>query len=90
MVEAAGESRSNAEVFGALLERLELRHDGEPTGELEEMLAVLAQLPQPFGAELSERGAATLRMAAVRFSSTWPPTPDRKVNLFGGARCGGA
>jgi anaerobic selenocysteine-containing dehydrogenase len=84
VVEAAGESRSNAEVFGALLERLELRHDGEPTGELEEMLAVLAQLPQPLGAELSERGAATPPHSGrpIQFLDVWPLTPDRKVNLF--------
>jgi anaerobic selenocysteine-containing dehydrogenase len=84
VVEAAGESRSNAEVFGDLLERLELRHDGEPSGELEEMLAVLAQLPQPFGAELSERGAATPPHGGrpIQFLDVWPLTPDRKVNLF--------
>ena len=84
VVEAAGESRSNAEAFGALLDRLELRHDGEPTGELEEMLAVLAQLPQPLGAELSERGAATPPHSGrpIQFLDVWPLTPDRKVNLF--------
>jgi anaerobic selenocysteine-containing dehydrogenase len=84
VVEAAGESRSNAEVFGELLERLELRHDGEPSGELEEMLAVLAQLPQPLGAELSERGAATPPHSGrpIQFLDVWPLTPDRKVNLF--------
>jgi anaerobic selenocysteine-containing dehydrogenase len=84
VVEAAGESRSNAEVFSELLERLELRHDGEPSGELEEMLAVLAQLPQPLGAELSERGAATPPHSGrpIQFLDVWPLTPDRKVNLF--------
>ena len=41
--------------------------------ELEEMLAVLAQLPQPFGAELSERGAATLRMGGSDSVSTCGP-----------------
>jgi anaerobic selenocysteine-containing dehydrogenase len=83
-VEAAGEARSNAEVFGELLERLELRHDGEPNGELEEMLAVLAQLPQPLGAELSERGAATPPHGGrpIQFVDVWPLTADRKVNLF--------
>ena len=84
VVEAAGESRSNAEVFGDLLQRLDLRQDAEPSGELEEMLAVLAQLPQPFGAELSERGAATPPHGGrpVQFRDVWPLTPDRKVNLF--------
>ena len=48
------------------------------------MLAVLAQLPQPFGAELSERGAATPPHDGrpIQFRDVWPLTPDRKVNLF--------
>ena len=84
VVEGAGESRSNAEVFGDLLERLELRHDDDPRGELEEMLAVLAQLPQPIGGELSDRGAATPPYGGrpVQFRDVWPLTPDRKVDLF--------
>ena len=84
VVEAAGESRSNAEVFGELLSRLELRQDGDPTGELEEMLAVLSQLPDPMGAELSDRGVATPPYDGrpVQFLNVWPLTPDRKVDLF--------
>jgi anaerobic selenocysteine-containing dehydrogenase len=48
------------------------------------MLAVLAQLPQPLGAELSERGAATPPHSGrpIQFLDVWPLTPDRKVNLF--------
>src|SRR5512145_981415 len=48
------------------------------------MLAVLAQLPQPIGAELSERGAATPPHGGrpIQFVDVWPLTPDRKVNLF--------
>jgi len=84
VVEAIGESRSNAEVFGELLERLELRRDGDPSGELEEMLAILAQLPQPIGAELSDRGVATppYHGRPIQFLDVWPLTPDRKVDLF--------
>jgi anaerobic selenocysteine-containing dehydrogenase len=84
VVDAAGEARSNAEVFGELLGRLELRHDGDPTGELEEMLAVLSQLPDSMGAELSDRGAATPPYGGrpVQFGNVWPLTPDGKVDLF--------
>src|SRR5687768_13053337 len=84
VVDAAGEARSNAEVFGELLRRLELRRDGDPTGELEEMLAVLSQLPDRIGAELSDRGAATPPYDGrpVQFLNVWPLTPDRKVDLF--------
>ncbi|MGH9256026.1 MAG: molybdopterin-containing oxidoreductase family protein [Vicinamibacterales bacterium] len=84
VVDAAGESRSNAEVFGDLLERLQLRRDGEPCGELEEMLGVLAQLPQSIGAELSDRGAATPPYGGrpIQCHDVWPLTPGGKVNLF--------
>ena len=84
VVDAAGEARSNAEVFGELLGRLALRRDGDPAGELEEMLAVLSQLPDPMGAELSDRGAATPPYGGrpIQFLNVWPATPDRKIDLF--------
>jgi anaerobic selenocysteine-containing dehydrogenase len=84
VVDAVGEARSNAEVFGDLLTRLQLRHEGDPNGELEEMLDVLAKLPAPLGAELSDRGAATppFEGRPVQFANVWPLTPDRKVDLF--------
>jgi anaerobic selenocysteine-containing dehydrogenase len=84
VIEPVGEARSNAEVFGALLRKLDLAEDGEPEGELEEMLHVLAKLPPAIGDELRERGAATppYEGCPVQFGNVWPLTPDGKVNLF--------
>jgi len=84
VVEAAGEARSNAEVFGELLKRAGLWRDGDPAGEIEEMLDVLARLPEPIGAELRDRGAATPPYGGrpVQFLDVWPLTRDRKVDLF--------
>ena len=84
VIEAVGEARSNAEVFGELLERVGLKRDDDPSGELEEMLDVLARLPEPVGADLRERGVAAPPHEGrpVQFRDVWPLTPDRKVNLF--------
>ena len=59
VIEAQGEARSNADVFGELLGRLDLRSETDPSGELEEMLDVLSQLPESIGSDLRDRGAAT-------------------------------
>jgi len=84
VIESAGEARSNAEVFGELLHRLDLWRDGDPTGELEEMLDVMARLPDAIGADLRERGVATPPHGGrpIQFHDVWPRTPDRRVNLF--------
>jgi anaerobic selenocysteine-containing dehydrogenase len=84
VIEPVGEARSNAEVFGALLRKLDLAQDGEPAGELEEMLHVLAKLPYEIGSELRDHGSATppYEGRPVQFSTVWPLTPDKKVNLF--------
>jgi anaerobic selenocysteine-containing dehydrogenase len=84
VVDAVGEARSNAEVFGDLLTQLQLRRESDPNGELEEMLDVLAKLPAPLGAELSDRGAAVppFEGRPVQFENVWPRTRDRKVDLF--------
>ncbi len=87
VVEPVGEARSNAEVFGALLQRVGLWRDGDATGELDEMLDVLARLPESIGADLQERGAATPPYGGrpIQFQDVWPMTPDRKVHLFSDA-----
>jgi anaerobic selenocysteine-containing dehydrogenase len=84
VVEPAGEARPNADVFGDLLTRLGLREPGDPDGELEEMLDVLARLPAPIGEELRERGDATPPFDGrpVQFESVWPLTADGKADLF--------
>jgi anaerobic selenocysteine-containing dehydrogenase len=84
VVEAAGEARSNAEVFGELLERLGLRQPGDAVGELDEMLDVLARLPEPVSAELRDYGSATPAFDGrpIQFGDVWPWTPDGKIDLF--------
>jgi len=84
VIEAVGEARPNADVFGELLDRLDLRGGEEPSGELEEMLDVLARLPQAIGGELRDRGAVTPPHGGrpIQFHDVWPLTPDRKANLF--------
>jgi anaerobic selenocysteine-containing dehydrogenase len=82
VVEAVGESRPNADVFGELLQRMELTGD-EPKGELEEMLDVLARLPEPAGAQVRESGSATFPFDArpIQFVDVFPRTPEQKVDL---------
>jgi anaerobic selenocysteine-containing dehydrogenase len=84
VVEAIGEARSNADVFSDLMRRLGMATDGEPEGELEEMLHVLAHLPSSIGDELREHGAATPPVDGrpIQFGNVWPHTPDGKVDLF--------
>jgi anaerobic selenocysteine-containing dehydrogenase len=84
VIEAAGEARSNPDVFGALLRRLDLAKDEDPDGELEEMLNVLDELPAPVAEALRERGEARPPFDGrpVQFRDVWPLTPDRKVDLF--------
>jgi anaerobic selenocysteine-containing dehydrogenase len=83
VIEPVGEARSNAEVFSALLRTLDLAEDGEPAGELEEMMNVLAKLPSAIGDDLREQGAATppYEGRPVQFGNVWPLTPDGKVQL---------
>jgi anaerobic selenocysteine-containing dehydrogenase len=84
VIEPVGESRSNADVFGELLQRLDLSHDGDPQGELEEVLDVLSQVPEPAGAELREHGVATPPYGGrpIQFVDVFPWTADGKVQLF--------
>jgi len=83
VIEAVGEARSNADVFGALLRRLELADDGEPEGELEEMLHVIGRLPESIGGGLREHGVAQPPHGGrpVQFVDVHPLTPDGKINL---------
>jgi anaerobic selenocysteine-containing dehydrogenase len=84
VVEAAGEARSNAEVFGELIDRLDLRQGADPVGELEEMLDVLDRLPAEIGRGLREHAVATPMFEGrpIQFKDVWPLTADGSVNLF--------
>jgi anaerobic selenocysteine-containing dehydrogenase len=83
VVEPAGESRSNADVFGELIDRVGLGREGDPKGELEEMLDVLGRLPESIGRGLSENGVAAPPYGGrpIQFQDVWPLTADRKVDL---------
>jgi anaerobic selenocysteine-containing dehydrogenase len=84
VIEPVGESRSNADVFGELLRQLDLAQDGDPQGELEELLDVMAKVPEPAGADLRQHGVATPPYGGrpVQFVDVFPWTPDGKVQLF--------
>jgi anaerobic selenocysteine-containing dehydrogenase len=84
VIERVGEARPNADVFGELLERLDVLKDGEPSGELEEMLDVIAHLPRAIGEDLREIGAATPPYGGrpIQFRDVWPLTHDGKADLY--------
>jgi len=84
VIEAVGESRSNAEVFGELLERTGLLQPGDPRGELEEMLDVLGRMPGDIASELHEQGSATPPHGGrpVQFVDVMPRTTDGRVHLW--------
>jgi anaerobic selenocysteine-containing dehydrogenase len=83
-IEACGEARSNADVFGELCQRLGLLKDGEPKGELDLLLHVLDSLPGTMGADLRADVVPTAPCgpAPVQFGDVFPNTPDRKIDLF--------
>jgi anaerobic selenocysteine-containing dehydrogenase len=84
VIEPVGDARCNAEVFGALLRSLELDEPSDPSGDLEEMLDVLASLPEAIGRDLREHGAAAPPFGGrpVQFVDVRPLTPDGKVDLY--------
>ena len=84
VIEAVGEARSNAEVFGELMRLTGVQEDTDPKGELEEMLDVMSQLPAEIGDELRASGAARppFEGRPIQFQTVWPLTPDRKADLF--------
>jgi anaerobic selenocysteine-containing dehydrogenase len=84
VIDAVGEARTNADVFGELCSRLGLLSADEPAGELDLMLNVLDQLPANVGTDL-KAGAAPVPafgIAPVQFVDVFPKTPDKKVDLF--------
>jgi anaerobic selenocysteine-containing dehydrogenase len=84
VIDAVGEARSNADVFGELASRLGLLKDEESKGELDLLLNILDALPASIGADL--RADATPSPPCgprpVQFVDVFPNTPDRKVDLF--------
>src|SRR5947209_2030403 len=84
VIDAVGEARSNADVFGELCTRLGLLSEDEPSGELDLMVKVLSDLPDRISGPLSEGAmpAPPCGPAPVQFVDVFPNTPDRKVDLF--------
>jgi anaerobic selenocysteine-containing dehydrogenase len=84
VIDAVGESRTNADVFGELCVRLDLLRDGEATGELDLLVKVLNDLPDHVGSHLREGTPPSppFGVAPVQFVDVFPNTPDRKVHLF--------
>jgi anaerobic selenocysteine-containing dehydrogenase len=84
VVDAVGEARSNADVFGELCARLGVLGEDEPTGELDLMVRMLDALPGTIGADLraGERPSPPFGSAPIQFVDVFPNTPDRKVDLF--------
>jgi len=84
VIDAVGEARSNADVFGELASRLGVIGDDEPKGELDLMLHVLDNLPGTIGGDLRAGSPATSPFgpAPVQFVDVFPKTPDRRVDLF--------
>jgi len=84
VIDAVGESRSNADVFGELCSRLDLLDHDEPTGELDLLVRMLNALPEPIGENLrnGERPAPPFGSRPIQFVDVFPNTADRKVDLF--------
>jgi len=84
VIDAVGEARSNADVFGELAARLEVLGGSEPADELELLVKVLDALPGSVGADLRANVVPTAPCgpAPIQFVDVFPNTPDGKVNLF--------
>ena len=85
VVDAAGESRSNPDVFGALLSALGLDAEGEARrANSRRCWHVLDNLPGTAGDDLrnQRRPAPPFGTAPVQFVDVFPRTPDQKVDLF--------
>jgi anaerobic selenocysteine-containing dehydrogenase len=84
VIDAVGEARSNADVFGELCSRLGLLEEGEPSDELELMVQMLDQLPGTMGAELRSGlpAEAPFGPAPIQFVDVFPRTADQKIDLF--------
>ena len=82
LVPAAGEARSNTEVFADLCRRLGLHRPGEPE-TARELAKALLNGGGRIRSELDERGMALpdCGPAPVQFVDAFPETPDGKVHL---------
>jgi len=84
VIDAVGEARSNADVFGELCSRLGLLTENEPSGELDLMVRILDELPGTVGKDLREGAVPSppFGPTPIQFVDVFPNTPDRRVDLF--------
>jgi anaerobic selenocysteine-containing dehydrogenase len=84
VIDAIGESRSNADVFGDLARHLGLLDPNEPGNELEMLFQLLRTLPENVGTQLEEAGRAAppCGFRPIQFVDVAPKTFDKKVDLF--------
>ncbi|PYR33114.1 MAG: hypothetical protein DMF90_22140 [Acidobacteria bacterium] len=84
VIDAVGEARPNAEVFGELCARLGLLDEHEPSGELDLLVRVLDALPPEIGEQLQSgaRPVPPYGARPIQFVDVVPNTPDHKVDLF--------
>ncbi|MDE3155976.1 MAG: molybdopterin-dependent oxidoreductase [Acidobacteriota bacterium] len=84
VVEASGEARPNAEVFGELAQRLELVDADAPAEDTDVLFKVLDALPGDAGAALrrDERPVPPFGSTPVQFVDVFPRTADGRVDLF--------
>jgi anaerobic selenocysteine-containing dehydrogenase len=84
VIDAAGEARSNADVFGELCRRLDVLGGDDPQGELDLLVTMFDRLPGSIGADLRAEinPSAPCGEAPVQFVDVFPNTHDRKIDLF--------
>ena len=84
VIDAVGESRSNADVFGELCTRFGFIEDDQATGELDLLVRVLGSLPGTIGDDLrnDKRPVPLFGEKPIQFVDVFPHTSDRKVDLF--------
>jgi anaerobic selenocysteine-containing dehydrogenase len=84
VIDAAGEARSNADVFGELCARLGFIEGEESSGELDLLVRVLDALPGTLGSDLraGQLPVPPFGSAPIQFVDVFPNTPDRKIDLF--------
>jgi anaerobic selenocysteine-containing dehydrogenase len=84
VIDAHGEARSNADVFGELCTRMGINDGDAMEGELELLVRVLDSLPPAVGDAMraGKSPAPAFGLAPVQFVDVFPKTADRKVHLF--------
>jgi anaerobic selenocysteine-containing dehydrogenase len=84
VIDAVGDARSNADVFGELCMRMGVLKEHEPSGELDLMVHVLDRLPGSIGADLRAGAPPSppFGLTPVQFVDVFPRTADQKVDLF--------